>query len=199
MDNFFDEIKDSWKQEKNLANPQIDAKAILKRADEAKRNSIRFQYGNAIILSITLVFYITFFYRFLLHGTLLSKIGFLIMAVPLAIRIIAELISVFKARNIKWEDSALSNNQHLIQYASFRKWMHGPVTFTIMGLYTMGYYFIMVQMSELIPLWLTIILLVAYPIIALIIIVQVRKGIRNEMEQLRWLASNQKELEEIGR
>jgi hypothetical protein len=73
--------------------------------------------------------------------------------------------------------------------------MHGPVTYTIMGLYTLGYYFIMVQFSKYVPGLLIILMCVAYPVVALLIIRQVRKGIKNEMEQLHWLSEWNKEME----
>lgn len=196
MDNFLDDLKSNWKQEKALAQPGIDAQALLSKVEAYKNSSIKFQYGNVLILTITLLFYIIFFYKFLLYGTLLSKIGFIIMSVPLTIRIVAEMISIIKGRNIKLYENALYHNQQLIQYTAFRKWMHGPVTYTIMGLYTLGYYFIMVQFSELVPVWLIILMCIAYPVVAYIIIRQVRKGIKNEMEQLRWLSEYNREFEE---
>jgi hypothetical protein len=195
MDNFLDDLKSNWKQEKAKTEPGLDAQALLSKAEVYKSSSIKFQYGNVLILSITLIFYIIFFYRFLLYGTLLSKIGFVIMSVPLLIRIVAEVISIAKGRKIKLDENALQHNEKLIQYTAFRKWMHGPVTFTIMGLYTLGYYFIMVQFSGLVPGWLIILMCVAYPVVAYLIIKQVRKGIKNEMEQLEKLSEYHKEME----
>lgn len=195
MDNFLDDLKSNWKQEKEQSTPVIDAQTLLSKAEAYKKSAIRFQYGNVMVLSITLMFYIIFFQQFLLQGTLLSKVGFIIMSVPLLIRIIAEMISIAKGRKIKLYENALRHNQQMIQYTAFRKWMHGPVTYTIMGLYTMGYYFIMVEFSEFVPGWLMIIMCIAYPVVAFIIIKQVRKGIKNEMEQLQWLSEWNKEME----
>lgn len=194
MDNFLDDLKSNWKQEKPLAVSGTAVSAVLKKAEAYKKSTIRFQYGNVIILSITLIFYVIFFYRFLLYGTLLSKTGFCMMAIPLLVRIIAEIFSIAKGRRIKIDHNAWQHNQEVIRYTSFRKWMHGPVTFTIMGLYTLGYYCIMVEFSELVPLWLIIVLCVAYPVVASFLIFQIRKGIKKEMEQLRWLSAFQTEI-----
>lgn len=196
MDNFLDELKGNWQHEKKNAETAVDVKEILYKAESYKRSSINFQFGNVLILTIVLIFYITFFYKFLLYGTLLSKIGFIIMSVPLLIRIVAELISIIRGRNIKLDENALRHNEKLIKYTAFRKWMHGRVTFTIMALYTLGYYFIMVQFAELVPRWLIILMCVAYPVVAYLIILQVRKGIKNEMQQLEWLSKFHKEMRE---
>jgi hypothetical protein len=196
MDNFLDDLKSNWKQEKAKAAPMIDARALLNKAETYKKSSLKFQYGNVLILSITFIFYIIFFHQFLFYGTLLSKIGFIIMSVPLLVRIVAELISITKGHKIKLDENALQHNVKLIQYTTFRKWMHGPVTYTIMGLYTMGYYFIMVEFSEFVPGWLMIIMCIAYPVVAFIIIKKVRMGIKNEMEQLQWLSEWNKEMKE---
>jgi len=195
MDNFLDDLKRNWKQEKARAVPNVNAQALLSKAETFKKSSIKFQYGNVLILSITLTFYLIFFYRFLIYGTLLSKVGFIIMSVPLLIRIIAEIISISKGRNIKLYDNAFQHNDQLIRYTAFRKWMHGPVTYTIMALYTIGYYFIMVQFAELVSGWLIVTMCIAYPVVAYLIIMQVRKGIKNEMRQLYLLSEYYKEIE----
>ncbi len=194
MDNFLDELKCNWKQDNPLPEAGIDAKTVLEKAQAFNKSSIRFQYGNVFILSLTLVFYVICFNKFLLYGTLLSKTGFLLMSVPLTVRIIAEIISIAKGQSIKMYEDALQHNQQLIDYTAFRKWMHGPVTYTIMGLYTLGYYFIMVEFSELVPLWLILVLCAAYPVVASFLIIQIRKGIKKEMEQLRWLSAFQNEI-----
>lgn len=194
MDNFLDELKNNWQREKSKANIEMEAQAILQKAESYKKSSIRFQYGNVMILSITLVFYIIFFSNFLLYGTLLSKIGFIMMSVPLLIRIIAELISIAKGHQIKLYENAMRHNEKLMKYTAFRKWMHGPVTYTIMGLYTLGYYFIMVQFAELVPAWLIILMCIAYPVVAYLIIMQVRKGIKKEKQQLEWLSEYGREM-----
>ncbi|TAD81730.1 MAG: hypothetical protein EAY75_17255 [Bacteroidetes bacterium] len=194
MDNFLDDLKSSWKAHKAQTAPVVDVKALLSKAEVYKKNSIRFQHGNVMVLSVTLILYCTFFYKFLLYGTRLSQSGFIMMAVPLFIRIVAEMISIAKGRNIKLDENAFHHNQQMTQYTAFRKWMHGPATYTIMGFYTLGYYFIMVQFSELVSRWLIILMCVAYPLVAYIIIKQVRRGIKNEMEQLQWMSKWNKEM-----
>jgi hypothetical protein len=193
MDNFLDDLKNSWKQEKSQSGPAIDAQELLDKAEAFKKHSIKFQYGNVLILSIVLILYIIFFYQFLLYGTTLSKAGFLIMAIPLALRIVAELVSITKGKKIKPDDNAVQHNEEMIKYTSFRKWMHGPVTYTIIFLYTVGYYFIMVQFSDLVPGWLIIVMCVGYPVAAFLIIKQVRKSIKNEMDQLKKLSEYREE------
>lgn len=195
MDNFFNDLKSTWQQEKSAAKPAIDIDALLQKAAAYKQHTLRFQWGNAGILSLTLVMYIVFFHRFLLYGTLLSKLGFLLMAVPLGIRIAAELVSILRGRAIAWDNTAKDHTALWTRFTAFRKWMHGTLTYCVMALYTLGYYCIMVQMAELVPAWLTGLMCVAYPVGAWIIILQVRKGIRREIRQLEWLAGLEQQLE----
>ena len=196
MDNFLNELKANWKQEKAAAHSTLDAATLAHKAAAYQKNSLRFQYGNVAILSLTLVLYVIFFKDFLLHGTLLSKTGFLMMAVPLALRIAAELISIHRGRRIKPDLNATEHTEQMIAYHGYRKWMHGTLTFTVLALYTAGYYCIMVQFTQLVPGWLAILLCVVYPVVAWLIIVQVRKGIRKEMDTLACLTGIANDMEQ---
>lgn len=195
MDNFIEDLKQSWQQEKATPAPEVNVQDLVKKAAAYQRNSLRFQWSNVIILTVTLLLYILFFHQFLLYGTVLSKFGFLIMAVPLAIRIAAEVLSIAKGRSIAWDANAKDHTAQLIHYTGFRKWMHGTLTYVVMALYTLGYYCIMIQMGQMIPGWLTILLSAAYPVVAVIIILQVRKGIRREMDTLQWLSGLGQQME----
>jgi hypothetical protein len=109
----------------------------------------------------------------------------------LLIRILIEVFSIRKARGIKTWLSAEAYTKATIHYRSFRKFVHGPVTISVVVIYLVGFYLLMPEFSRHAPLWLTIICCASVPPGAFIMIQQIRKGIKKEMAVLQdWIRLN---------
>lgn len=187
MSNELDDLKLMWKQSMPVADTQLPS-GIVQKATAKKRSSIYFQYGNIIILAATALVIYIFLWRLYPYNYILSKAGVLVMIGSLVVRIIIEFFSIIKWRKIAVDAQALQNTENTLRYHRFRKLVHGPVTFSIVALYSLAFYSLMPEFSEHVPAWLTFVTCASYPIGAIIIIFQIKKGIRKEMDDIATLA-----------
>lgn len=193
MSNELDDLKQMWKQSTPVVNA-IPPTGIVQKAEAKKRSSIYFQYGNIIILAATALVIYIFLWRLYPYNYILSKAGVLTMMGSLVLRILIEFFSIYKWRKIAVDAQALQNTENTLRYYQFRKLVHGPVTFAIVALYSLAFYSLMPEFSEHVPTWLTIVTCASYPIGAIIIIFQIKKGIRKEMNDIATLADFGKSL-----
>lgn len=175
----------SWKMARQKALPLVPSvEKILPVAQARKRNSLYFHFGNIIILTALVVILCLCFYYFFPFREILSKTGVALMIGSLVIRIIIEIFSSIKSWQIHLNDDVWNVTGQTLNFYLFRKKIHGPVTFILVGLYTIGFYFLTPEFSKYLPLWLMIMIDTSYVVGAAILITQIRKGIKKEMKQL---------------
>lgn len=175
----------SWKMARQRSLPQTPSiEKILPVAQARKRNSLYFHYGNIIILLALVGLLCIFFYYFFPFREILSKTGVALMIGSLVIRIVIEIFSSVKSYRIHLNDDVWNVTGQTLDFYLFRKKIHGPVTVFLVALYTMGFYFLTPEFSKYLPLWLMILIDTSYVVGAIIIITQIRKGIKNELRQL---------------
>ena len=102
----------------------------------------------------------------------------------LALRIVIELYSIFLSSKIDLSEAALKSNQQVLRYYQFRKRIHSPVTITIVALYTIGFYILTPEFSRYFSLPVMILIDSSYVVIGIVLITQIRKGIKKEMQHL---------------
>lgn len=195
MNKDLDDIKDRWKSAKmNLETTTSSVDMIISQAEKKKQKSVYFQYGNIAILTATLVLIISFFYFVAPLQEPLSKIGKTLMVGGLAVRILIEIFSIRKSSKIDLGDNALQSTNSTLSYYQFRKQIHGAVTFTIVALYTVGFYILTPEFSKYIDLPWMIVIDTSYIVGAVFLVWQIRKGIRQEMKDLADMVALKKEL-----
>lgn len=194
-----DEINDwkkTWQQGKSTIVPVKNIDAIKQMAAAKKRNSLYAQYSTIAILTLTMIGVYVFFIVLYPYQNLLSNIGIWIMIISLALRIIIEIYSIIKMNTVRLTENAVQNTQYSINYFSLRKTIHGVITYTIVALYTLGFYLMMPEFSKHAPTLLTIFLCMLYPAGAIVLITQIKKGIKQEMQNIAELVELQKKLQE---
>ncbi|WP_103070451.1 hypothetical protein [Aquimarina sediminis] len=185
MNNEFDELQRKWQKNKESINSDTQViDETLSSIIVKKNSSIRFHYNNIIILSIVLVGIAAFFYYIAPVKELLSRIGVGLMLGGLLIRIIIELISVLKSKKMNVVDDVLKSTNDAIDFYKFRKRIHGPITITIIVLYTIGFYMITPEFSLYFTKWQMILINTSYIIGALVPLLFVRKIIKKEIQTL---------------
>ncbi len=184
------ELKQSWKKEQSDAKESVHTD--WSKHATAKRNaSLVSQYATIVILSCTVLLIYLFLVRWYPYSTVAGKTGVGLMIGTLLIRILIEVFSIQKARSIKTWLSAEAYTKATIRYRSFRKFVHGPVTISIVVIYLVGFYLLMPEFSRHAPLWLTVLCCASVPPGAFIMIQQIRKGIKKEMVILQdWIKLN---------
>ena len=189
-------LKDQWKDAKASVSKPDDAtmEEFMKQAQKKKRNVLYAHYGNAAVLTVTLLMIGLFFYHITPFRDLISHIGVGLMMGGLLIRIIIELYSSQRSKLIQLTDQALTHVDQTVSFYQFRKKIHGPVTILIVALYTIGFYMLTPEFSKYLQLHWVILMDLSYVIGAIILVTQIRKGIRAEMKDLSELVEMRKEI-----
>lgn len=185
MSNEFDELQRKWqKNRKDIESNSEIREDTLSSISSKKNSNIRFHYGNIIILSITLIGISAFFYYVAPVKEIVSRIGVALMIGGLLLRILIECGSVLKSKKIDVVDDVLKTTNNTIAFYKFRKRIHGPVTITIIALYTIGFYMITPEFSLYFTSWQMVLIDVSYVIGAIIFIKFVRSSIQKEIRML---------------
>jgi len=195
MDNDFDELQRQWQKGIGSIEPKAsDMENINALIKNKKGWSIRFHYGNIIVLSVVLIVISLFFYCITPVQEILSRIGVGMMIGGLLVRIIIEFISVAKSKKINMMDDALQTTNNTISFYEYRKTIHGPVTLTIVALYTIGFYMITPEFSLYLKTWQVVLIDTSYIFAAIIPFIGIRSGIRKEMKILSEIIALRKKM-----
>ncbi|GAA4274843.1 hypothetical protein U6A24_12005 [Aquimarina gracilis] len=185
MNNGFEDLQRKWQKNKEeLKNDPKSTTEMLSAIKAKKKSSVEFQYGNIIVLTITLFVISAFFYYVAPVKQVLSRIGVGMMIGGLLLRIIIEFISVTRSKKIDIVDNVLSTTENTISYYNFRKKIHGPITIIIIGLYSIGFFMITPEFSLYFTTWQMILIDGSYIIGAAIFIPIIRKSIKQEVKTL---------------
>ncbi|MHA4846801.1 hypothetical protein ACX0G7_21725 [Flavitalea antarctica] len=191
-----DNLNNEWKR----ARQDIDAGVApatdkLFQAKAQKQSVLSFHYGNIIVLSVVLVgISLFFFYIAPFKGTL-GRTGVALMLGGLIIRIIVELFSAIKYSRIRLEEDALRTTSRSLEFYQFRQKIHGPVTIITVGLYVISFYMLTPEFSLYFSTGWMLAMDIGFIIIAIILFIQIRKGVRKEMVTLQKLSVLQRDIE----
>jgi hypothetical protein len=195
MSNDFQDLKAKWQSAKqSLPISKTSSSDLMKDIDAKRKSGLRFQYGNIAILGATLVALILVFVVFFPFKELMSRIAVALMVGGMAVRVAVEFISVQKSRSINMGATALETLQSSEAYLSFRKKVHGPVTISILMIYTVGYYAILPELSRYFDQRLIIFWAIIYVVGLIVFGNQVRKSIRKEIKELEEIVTLKKEI-----
>jgi hypothetical protein len=197
MNNELDDIKALWRKAKSSSETQPakqDIAALIAQGEAKKKSTLAAHVGNAAVLTGTVAFLIFYFYYLYNFQDLLSNIGINLMIGGLTIRVVIEIFSAIRSRRINISDTATQSLQNSISFHEFRKRIHGPVTIIIFGLYFVGFYMLTPEFSRHISMGWLIAMDVSALLVAAILIVFIRKGIRQELRDLEKMVELQKSL-----
>ena len=185
MDSEFNILQNKWKSNKKeieLSNDSLDV--LYSKIKEKEKENYFFYYGTIIILLVTLIVISLFFYYVAPVKETLSRIGVGLMISGLFFRILIEIISIYKAKQINNIDNTLKTIENTINFHQFRKTIHKVIAPIIIVLYTIGFYVITPEFSLYIKFWNLVLIDISYVIIGIILFIVIRKGVKKEMHQL---------------
>ena len=186
MNHNLDELQKLWQEEKKERS-EYDGKnsdTLIAQARRQKAGSVRFQYGNVIVLSMVLAGIVYFFSFYLGMQETLSLWGLSLMYGGLLLRIGVEIFSVIYAGRIDMSLASLANTEKVLSYHQFRRSVHGPLTLSIVGFYTLGFYMLIPEFAMYLSTRWVILIGASYLLMAIFPFWQIRKGIQNEIRQL---------------
>lgn len=182
MNTDLNQLKHLWKEaKKDQRDPLSDSDNLILLAQKKLKSTVRLQWTTIIILVITLLIIGSFFKFQAQFKQTISHVGIGLMLGSLIIRIILELISIFFAGKINLTQNALKLNQSNMSYFRFRKMMNGPVTISILILYTIGFYLLTPEFSLYFSTSMMIFIDLSYILAAVIFTWSIRKGVKKEM------------------
>ena len=197
MSNQFSELENAWQQsKKNLQHSSIGLDEFYKKIRANKKENFAFYYGTIIILSITFIGIASFFYSIAPVEKLLSRTGVSFMLIGLFIRIIIEIISISKSKKVHVLDSSLDTVNNTIAFHKFRKKIHEIISPIIIVFYTVGFYMITPEFRLYLPFWSVVFWDVSYLVMAVVLFIQIRKGVKKEMKILQGMINLHKRLVE---
>jgi len=185
MNNEFNKLQNKWESSKKkieLSNDNFDT--LYRKIKEKEKENYFFYYGTITILLITFIAISLFFYYAAPVKETLSRIGVGLMIYGLLFRILIEIISVYKAKQINNIDNTLKTTENTINFHQFRKTIHEVIAPIIVVLYTIGFYMITPEFSLYIEFWNLVLINVSYVIIGIILFIVLRKGVKKEMQKL---------------
>ena len=188
MSNEFKHLQDAWAAEKKeIKLPKEDTQRYQK-------DNSRFYYGTLLILTSTLAVISSFFYFVAPVKMTWSRIGVAGMIGGLVIRIIAEIISIQKAKKIQDFDPAAKTLQNWMDFHLFRSKIHRYIAPFVVLIYTVGFYLITPEFALYIPFWPLVLMDVSYVVIAIVLFIIIRKAVQKEMRQLEKVIALQEQL-----
>ncbi len=194
MEDKFEELKNTW-QEAKKGQQSVDSadmlQAILKNHNRSKRAHL----GNVLVLSIVVVGLCAFFYFLAPLQDVMSRIGIGLMIGGLIIRIIIELVSHRKAKQIDYSVKSSESARQAHEFYDYRKKIHGPITITIIALYTIGFYSLSPEFSRYFTTFWMWMMDGSYVVIGLLLFLGIRRGVVQEMRDLKRISELQKGLE----
>ncbi len=191
-----DDISSLWQQAKasSQAQPKSSIAGLMQAAEARKKNALSAHFGNAAILLVTVAILVFYFYYLYYFEDVLSKVGYNVMIGGLVIRIMIEGYSVWRSRKVKISDTVRESVQNSISFLKFRKYVHGPVTLFILVTYFIGFYLLTPEFSRYFStFWMVMIDISAF-VAAIILTYYIRKGIKQEIQDLEKIVEIQSHL-----
>jgi hypothetical protein len=190
-----DNLTNRWKEAKIALTPPNETAADLIAEATKKKSVLYFHYGNIMVLIITLIVISFFFLKVAHFKTMLSHAGICLMVGALIIRILIEIYSSIKFNTINLEQEVSRTVQEAVRFYTYRKRVHGPVTIGIVASYAIGFYSLSPEFNIYIPLKWMIMMHLSFLLGAVLLIWQIRKGIKKEMRNLNNIVGFSRELE----
>ncbi|RYF88831.1 MAG: hypothetical protein EOO00_10690 [Chitinophagaceae bacterium] len=192
-----DSLNNQWNRARqDLRQVSAPAAGTVLQRRAKKQSVLSFHYSTIIILSVTLVVLIFFFYTYTPFNTVLSWIGVGVMVGGLFLRIVVEIISARRYATIHVEHDTAAATHQSLQFYEFRKKIHGPLTITIVGLYIVGFYMLSPEFSLHFSTGWMLFMDIGFAFGAVIMTIMIRKGIRQELETLKVLTDLRREIED---
>jgi hypothetical protein len=190
-----DELSALWRKGKSDPGiPSLLPGEIISQAQANKKKSMEAHYWNMGILAAVAVMIAFSIVKFFPFATTLSHVGVAMMIGVLVVRIGIEAASLARAGRVRFSDPSVRVAEESLAFYRLRKKLHGPVTISLVGLYLLGWFLLTPEWSLYIPMKWMIIMDGGSLVIAAVLILVIRKGVRQELEDLRRMVELQQQL-----
>ncbi|MBX2899920.1 MAG: hypothetical protein KF775_09720 [Cyclobacteriaceae bacterium] len=194
-DEELDDVATLWQQAKTKSEqPKVNVAALIEAGETRKKSTLAAHYGNAAVLTATVLVLLFYFYYLYNFQDVLSKIGYNLMIGGLVVRIIIELFSAWRSNKINIVDTASASLQNSVAFLQFRKRIHGPVTMFIFVGYFIGFYMLTPEFYRHISFMWLLLMDTSALVVAAVLVYFIRRGIRQELHDLEKVVELQRSL-----
>ncbi|UII33849.1 hypothetical protein LVD17_08480 [Fulvivirga ulvae] len=194
MDNF-ESLKSVWKDGKQDAPTGMAAIDMQRLVMQNHSKSKKFHMGNVAILTVVCAGISLFFYFVAPMQEVISRLGIVLMVGGLIVRIIIELVSHRKADQIEFNADTKTTAFQASKFYAWRKRIHGPITITIVLLYSLGFYLLTPEFLAYLPKFWVIVMDIGYVVMAAVLTIVINTGINKEMAALKEITEIRTQLE----
>jgi len=160
-----------------------DPEAIRSAARSRRMSATHHYLTMGILLATLAVISLYFALVYPLRDPLsLTAMG--LMFGGLGIRIIVEVISLFRLGRIRLTDTAADNTRAAVKFHRFRKRIQGPVSLGTVLAYVAGFFLLTPAWIGHLSTGLLVYIYASFLVLAVVLFLVARKGIRREMESL---------------
>lgn len=177
----FEDLKSQWKDQKEVLAPKNGAKQIFETIAGIQKN----QRGTNVILSLTALILIAFFFYISAFKFQTTMIGLLLMIGVLLLRIVLEVFSIRKLKNINPLTNASQYKQQIVEYYGFRKNVHFIITPIIVIAYGIGFYMLLPGFKVSLSAGFYTYIIASAIVVLVVLAFLVAKQIKQELKILR--------------
>lgn len=186
MKDEFSALENAWSAgQKKLAQQQPTFADMQQTLDQRKSASRSFQYGTLAILLFTLVSLSAFFIYVAPVQRTISRVGATAMLGGLTIRVILEIISLYRLQRISTLSNSKENTNNSISFHAFRVKTQSIYSPIIIALFTIGFYLITPEFLDNLSFNMVLFIDISYLFIAVILFYVIRKGVQKELQNLQ--------------
>ncbi|MEM8999150.1 MAG: hypothetical protein AAGB24_02715 [Bacteroidota bacterium] len=179
----FEDIKSEWNKQ---IVPEIPSGGADRIANKIRKIKIK-QRIAYIVLSLTLVILLIFFFHVSAYRSTTTMIALFLMMAPLLVRIVLEVCSIRALKQLNVVLQTQDFKKGMLRYYIRRRWVHFLITPLAFGIYTIGFTMLLpgfkTTFSKGFYLYIIISSIVSLSALALLIVVQIIK----EQDTLRSL------------
>lgn len=188
-------ILDSWKTVQGSIKPKaVATEQLVEKATRIKKKSLKLQWGNLILLSVTLIGITICWRLFFPFQELLSQVGVALMLGSLLLRVLGEAYSVVTFGERKFTGSASKKLQQDEKYLDLRTKINGALTYSCLTVYSLGFLMLYPEFSLYIPLFYMVLIYGSYMLMVVIWVLIIRKNVKQETKDLKNVVELRREL-----
>lgn len=181
----FEDLKSQWENQSQLGIPKDGAKQILKKIATVQNK----QRITNIVLALTGLVLIAFFFYISAYKFQTVMIGLLLMIGALALRIGLELSSIRTLKNMDVSTEAKKFKQQMIVYYKGRTKVHFIITPLIILIYSMGFVILLPAFKENLSPGFYGYIIVSSIVILLVLCLFIAREVKKELLVLKELKS----------
>ncbi len=140
----FDDIKKQWESQAYPKTPENGSEKVIAKVSAIKKK----QQITNVILSATALILIAFFFYISAYKVSRAMLGLFLMIGALGFRIVLEVMSIQRLKQLDRTLDAKNFKQQLISYYNRRVWVHGLATPLILAAYCVGFIILLPLFKE---------------------------------------------------